>query len=299
MSSVAFTLGPISVYWYSIFILVGAIIAFILISIESGNFDIPDNFVENLLFYGIIIGILGARIYYVAFEFDAYRNDIWGIFRIWEGGLAIHGGIIAGLLWIIYYCKKMRVKVLRMLDIVVVGLILAQAIGRWGNFTNQEAFGRLVNYDEVKNVEVLSDEQLEKQRDTLKKFLIPDFIVDRMLIDSSINVNAEVKGYYHPTFLYESIWCFIGFIVLLFVKKFKYLKLGQLTCSYMIWYGLGRLVIEGLRMDSLMIGGVRMAQVVSLLMVVIGIVLIFIFNRGSKFKNLYNNINETVDAQKE
>ena len=130
--------------------LVGAIIAFILISIESKSFDIPDNFVENLLFYGIIIGILGARIYYVAFEFDAYKNDIWGIFRIWEGGLAIHGGIIAGLLWIIYYCKKMRVKILRMLDIVVVGLILAQSIGRWGNFTNQEAFGKLVNYDELK-----------------------------------------------------------------------------------------------------------------------------------------------------
>ena len=144
MSDVAFTLGPISVYWYSIFILVGAIIAFILISIESKSFDIPDNFVENLLFYGIIIGILGARIYYVAFEFDAYKNDIWGIFRIWEGGLAIHGGIIAGLLWIIYYCKKMRVKILRMLDIVVVGLILAQSIGRWGNYFNGEVYGQMI-----------------------------------------------------------------------------------------------------------------------------------------------------------
>lgn len=299
MSSVAFTLGPVSVYWYSIFILLGALVAFTIITIESKKFDIPDNFVENLLFYGIIIGILGARIYYVIFEFGSYKGDFWSIFRIWEGGLAIHGGIIAGLLWIIYYTKKMHVKTLRMLDIIVVGLILAQAIGRWGNFTNQEAFGRLVNYNEVKDLEVLSEEDLEKQRETLKKFFIPDFIVDNMLIDPTINVNAEVKGYYHPTFLYESLWCLLGFIVLLFVKHFKYLKLGQLTCVYMIWYGIGRVLIEGLRTDSLMIGSIKMAQLVSISMIVIGLVLIFIYNKGSKFKNLYKNINETVNAQKE
>lgn len=297
MSNIAFTIGPVSIYWYSIFILVGALIAFALITIESKNYDIPDNFVENLLFYGIIIGILGARIYYVAFNFSEYSGDLLGIFRIWEGGLAIHGAIIAGLLWIIFYCKKMCVKILRMLDIIVVGLILAQSIGRWGNFANQEAFGKLVNYDEVKDLEVLSEDDLAKQRKTLEKYFIPDFVIDRMLIDPSINSHAEVKGYYHPTFLYESVWCFLGFIALLLVRKFKYLKLGQLTCSYMIWYGIGRLLIEGIRMDSLMLGGIRMAQLVSLLMVVIGIVLMFILNRGSKFKNLYTDANETVDVK--
>ena len=138
----------------------------------------------------------------------------------------------------------MHVKVLRMLDIIVVGLILSQAIGRWGNFTNQEAFGRLVNYNEVKDKEVLSSEDLENQRKTLKKFLIPDFIVDNMLIDSSINYKAEVKGYYQPTFLYESLWCLTGFVILILIRRYKYLKLGQLTCSYLIWYGLGRFFIE-------------------------------------------------------
>ena len=149
MNGVAFSIGPVSVYWYSIFIMIGALIAFFLITVESKRFDIPDNFVENLAFYGLIIGIIGARIYYCIFEHDSFSSFI-DVFKIWEGGLAIHGGLIAGLLWVIFYCKKMRVKVLRMLDIIVVGLILSQAIGRWGNFTNQEAFGRLVNYNEVK-----------------------------------------------------------------------------------------------------------------------------------------------------
>ena len=297
MNGVAFSIGPVSVYWYSIFIMIGALIAFFLITVESKRFDIPDNFVENLAFYGLIIGIIGARIYYCIFEHDSFSSFI-DVFKIWEGGLAIHGGLIAGLLWVIFYCKKMRVKVLRMLDIIVVGLILSQAIGRWGNFTNQEAFGRLVNYNEVKDKEVLSSEDLENQRKTLKKFLIPDFIVDNMLIDSSINYKAEVKGYYQPTFLYESLWCLTGFVILILIRRYKYLKLGQLTCSYLIWYGLGRFFIESLRMDSLMLGNIRVAQLVSIAMIITGIVLIIVFNRVSKFKNLYNNASETIDAQK-
>ena len=298
MSSIAFNIGPISVYWYSITMLIAILVAFTLIHFEALNFDIPSNFIVDLLFYGIIISILGARIYYVIFNWSYYSNHLTDIFKIWEGGLGIHGGIIAGLLWIIFYCKKMRVKIWRMLDIIVVGLILAQAIGRWGNFFNQEAFGDLVNKDELKGVEVLSEKQLEEQREQLSKFLIPGFIVDNMYITPAINGNAEVAGYYHPTFLYESLWCLLGFGILLLVRKLKYLKIGQLSCVYMIWYGVGRFLIEGLRTDSLMLGSIKMAQLVSMIMVVVGLILIFVFNKGSKFKSLYKDLGETVDVKR-
>ena len=182
---------------------------------------------------------------------------------IWHGGLAIHGGIIAGLLTIIIYCHKYKANTFRILDILVVGLIIAQAIGRWGNFFNGEAHGP------------------ETTLAYLQSMHLPDFIINGMFINGT---------YYIPTFFFESLWCVIGFIVLLFFRRRKATKIGQTTSLYLIWYGIGRFFIEGMRTDSLMFGDFKMAQIISLLMIIIGIIIYIVIRiKSGKFDNLYNN----------
>ncbi len=247
----------ISIRWYSVLILCGIMLAFFLANKESKKFNLPDEFIFDMGFWVVIFGILGARIYYVIFNFSNYSDNLLDIFKVWEGGLAIHGGIIFGLITLLIYCKIKKVKPLRITDIVVPSLIIAQAIGRWGNFFNSEAHGPITTLA------------------SLKSLFIPDFIINGMYIDGV---------YYHPTFLYESLWCILGFIILLLVRRFyKYLKSGQLTCVYLVWYGIGRLLIESLRTDSLMIGSFKVAQLVSLFMIVIGLVF-FIYLCFNKLK---------------
>lgn len=247
----------ISIRWYSVLILCGIMLAFFLANKESKKFNLPDEFIFDMGFWVVIFGILGARIYYVIFNFSNYSDNLLDIFKVWEGGLAIHGGIIFGLITLLIYCKIKKVKPLRITDIVVPSLIIAQAIGRWGNFFNSEAHGPVTTLA------------------NLKSLFIPDFIINGMYIDGV---------YYHPTFLYESLWCILGFIILLLVRRFyKYLKSGQLTCVYLVWYGIGRLLIESLRTDSLMIGSFKVAQLVSLFMIVIGLVF-FIYLCFNKLK---------------
>ena len=172
--------------------------------------------------------------------------------------MAIHGGIIAGLIVLIIYTKKYKVNTLKILDISVVGVIIAQAIGRWGNFFNQEAFGQ------VTSRKILSSQN------------IPNFIIDGMYIDGN---------YYQPTFLYESVWNAIGFIIMLFIRRKKSTKVGELTGFYLIWYSIGRIFIESFRSDSLMLGNIRIAQLISIILIVIGI---FIIARSLKKRELYN-----------
>lgn len=247
----------ISIRWYSVLILCGIMLAFFLANKESKKFNLPDEFIFDMGFWVVIFGILGARIYYVIFNFSNYSDNLLDIFKVWEGGLAIHGGIIFGLITLLIYCKIKKVKPLRIIDIVVPSLIIAQAIGRWGNFFNSEAHGPVTTLA------------------NLKSLFIPNFIINGMYIDGV---------YYHPTFLYESLWCILGFIILLLVRRFyKYLKSGQLTCVYLVWYGIGRLFIESLRTDSLMIGSFKVAQLVSLFMIVIGLVF-FIYLCFNKLK---------------
>ncbi len=261
MNPILFDLGVIRIYWYSLFIFLGILIGGIIIYLECKKYGMPDEFIINLFFWTIPIAVLGARIYYVIFNWSLYSGNILSIFRIWEGGLAIHGGMIAALIFIFIYTYQYGISTSFILDVIVPGLIIGQAIGRWGNFFNGEAHGAAVTYE------------------YLKRLLIPDFIIDGMMIGGT---------YYQPTFLYESLWCFLGFIVLMVVRKFPYTKVGQITGSYLIWYGIGRFFIEGMRTDSLMIGPLRMAQVVSVIMVIVGIVLVIIKGRGSKFENQYS-----------
>ncbi len=239
------TLGHINIYFYSLCILMGVILALIAIMKEVKKNKIDKDKFYDLAFYTLIFGILGARIYYVIFNMDYYINHIEEIFEIWNGGLAIHGGIIAGLITIYIFTKKNNMKFLKILDIIVPGLILAQGVGRWGNFFNGEAFGPVVSYS------------------FLKKTLVPSFIIKGM----------KIYGYYHmPTFLYESVWDILGFIIMIILRKKKH-KEGFLTGFYLSYYSLGRFFIELLRTDSLRLGIIKVACLMSLIMFAIGIIL--------------------------
>jgi phosphatidylglycerol:prolipoprotein diacylglycerol transferase len=261
MTSIGIEIGSITITWYSICILVGVILATILINSESEYNDITPPFATNLVFWCMIFGIIGARAYYVLFNLDYYMNNPINIIKIWEGGLAIHGGIIAGLITLLIYCKKYRVNALKMLDIAAPAVLLAQAIGRWGNFFNKEAYGSMVT------------------RTFLEDLHLPEFIINGMHINGN---------YYHPTFLYESVWNLIGFIIMLFLRRRKYNKVGEMSGFYLIWYSSARFFIEGLRMDSLMLGPLRVAQIVSIIGIIAGIIFIACARKGSKFDNLYN-----------
>lgn len=264
MNPVAFTFLGIDFKWYSIFILVGIVISWILVKGEAKKFSINSDFVTNLLFWTILIGILGARVYYVAFNWGYYSKNIAEIFKIWEGGLAIHGGLIFGSITLILYCKKYKISALRMMDIASPYLLFAQALGRWGNFFNSEAYGTATTLSHLESL----------------KF-IPDFVIYGM------NINGN---YYTPTFYYESLWCLIGGILILLLRRFKYTRLGQQIGLYMVWYGIGRFFIESYRTDSLMFGEyIKAAQVVSVILVIVGMILILVQARKPKLEDMYNN----------
>ena len=243
-------LGIISIHWYSILLFIAILLGSNLAIKEAKKHGFEEDFMVNLLFLGVIIGILGARIYYVIFNFDYYKDNLIEVFKVWNGGLAIHGGIIAGFITIAIICYKKKVNLLKILDYLVVGLVIAQAIGRWGNFFNGEAHGAITSLSYLESLH------------------LPQFIIDGMYINGS---------YYIPTFLYESIWCLIGFIIMIILRRKKFMKVGYLTSFYLVWYGVERFFVEGLRTDSLMFFSLRIAQLVSLVMIVIGIV-IFIYS---------------------
>ena len=261
MNPVLFTLFGFEIRWYSILILIGAMIAIILLIKEGKRFNIPKDFLFNLAFWVIIFGIIGARLYYCIFNFNLYKDNLIDILKIWEGGLAIHGGLIAGFITLLIYTRKYGVSTIKVTDMSVVPLLLAQAIGRWGNFFNGEAHGVATTYHH------------------LKELFIPEKIIEGMKIG---NV------YYHPTFYYESVFCLIGFIVLLFVRRYRYLKRGQLTSVYLMYYSIGRFFIESLRTDSLMLGAFKVAQLVSIALFIIGLISFMILSRKGKFEDLYN-----------
>ena len=264
MNSTIFEIGNFAIKWYSVLMLVGFLIGWFFATREAKKFRIPESFILNLIFFMIPISLIGARLYYVAFNWNYYSSNTAEIFKIWEGGIAIHGAIIFGLIWTIIYSKKYNIRTLRLTDILCVGLIIGQAIGRWGNFMNSEAYGPLTT------------------KESLQKLFIPEFIIEGMHINGN---------YYQPTFLYESLLCLVGFIVLLIFRRRKYTKIGQTTSIYLIWYGVVRFLIEALRTDSLMLGDFKIAQIVSIIMAVIGIIMFIVLNKGSKLENRYNDGN--------
>lgn len=257
MNRVAFNIFGFNVYYYSLCILLGVIVAYILITREGKKQGLSKEFTSDLIFYTLIIGILGARVYYCVFNLDYYLANPSEILKIYNGGLAIHGGVIAGLIFVYFYTKKKNVSFIKILDIVAPAVIIAQSFGRWGNFFNQEAHGGITTYQNLKNMH------------------IPEFIINGMHIEGK---------YYYPTFFFESIWCLIGFIILMFVRRNKNLRKGFQIGFYFIWYGIGRFFIEALRTDSLMFFNLKIAQIVSLIGIIIGIIII-VTNRNKKYYN--------------
>ena len=260
MNRYIFTIGNFKLEWYSALIIVGAMIGISMVLKEAKRYKYSTDYIFNMLFWAIIFGIIGARIYYVLFNLELY-NSFWDACKIWEGGLAIHGGLIAGILVILIYSKKYNVRAIRIFDFLAPAMILAQAIGRWGNFFNMEAHGPATTLAHLQSLH------------------IPEFIINGMKINDT---------YYTPTFLYESIWCLIGFIILLIVRRLKITKVGQPFAVYLMWYGLGRFIIESMRTDSLMLGGFKVAQIISVLMILFGLIIIMITSRKGRYEDLYD-----------
>lgn len=263
MNRVLLDLGFIKIYWYSFLLFIGFLLGCLYALKKSKKFGIKEEFMIDLFFYTIPISLIGARLYFVIFHFDYYSNNLLDIFKVWEGGLAIHGGIISGLIFVYFYTKRHKQNFLLLIDILCISLILGQAIGRWGNFFNGEAHGGITT---LANLEHLH---------------LPQFIINGMYIDGN---------YYVPTFLYESLWCFLGFILLNLIINCKKMKIGMPVAFYLIWYGVERFLIEGMRTDSLMLGDFKMAQILSIIMILIGIVVMFVIKKG----NSYGEINEKI-----
>jgi len=248
---IAVALGPISIHWYGVIIGVGIALALFIAMRESDKRGLDKDIFPDLMLWAIPIAIISARIYYVAFEWDYYSQNIANIPKIWNGGIAIHGALIGSVVTAIIFAKKKNVSFWKLADIAAPSIILGQGIGRWGNFINQEAHGG------------------EVTRTFLEGLYLPDFIVNQMYINGT---------YYHPTFLYESIWNFIGFGLLIALRKVN-LRRGELFLSYVIWYSIGRYFVEGLRTDSLMLTEtLRIAQTISIVLIIVAVALI-IFRR--------------------
>ncbi|SFI63724.1 prolipoprotein diacylglyceryl transferase [Thermoflavimicrobium dichotomicum] len=224
---VAFSLGPIQVHWYGILIGTGALLGLWLATREAKRLGVDPEKILDMMIWVIPAAIIGARLYYVIFEWDYYRSHPQDIIAVWKGGLAIHGGLIGAFLAGYFFVKKHHLRFLVLADIVAPSIILGQAIGRWGNFVNQEAHGGPVS------------------RSFLEGLHLPDWIIEQMNIQGT---------YYHPTFLYESLWNLIGFGLLLLMRKWNP-KRGEIFFTYFMWYSLGRFFIEGLRTDSLTFTG--------------------------------------------
>lgn len=245
MDRVFIQFGPFTIYWYSIFILFGVLLGYNLIINYCKKINYRTTHIIDMLFYLFIFAIVGARLYYVIFNFELFEGDILAIFQIWRGGLAIYGAIIAGIIYIAYYSYKHKLNFIKILDIFSLSLLLGQAIGRWGNFFNSEAYGGITSYE------------------SLKSLMIPEFIIKGMYIDGA---------YRQPTFLYESLWCLIGVLILMRIRKRYSDVVGKQVFFYLIWYGIGRFFIEGFRSDSLYIGDFRVSQIVSIVMIIVGII---------------------------
>lgn len=251
LDPVAFSIGPLSVQWYGVIIGIGIALGLILVIREGERRGLDKELFPDLMLWAIPISIISARIYYVIFQWDYYSQNPEDIIKIWEGGIAIHGALIGAVITTIVFANKRNVSFWKLADIAAPSIILGQAIGRWGNFMNQEAHGG------------------EVSRAFLENLHLPDFIINQMYINGT---------YYHPTFLYESIWNIIGFIILILLRKVN-LRRGEMFLTYVIWYSIGRFYIEGMRTDSLMLTDqLRVAQTISIVLV-IGAIIILVIRR--------------------
>ena len=272
INPVAFNLGNLSVKWYGVIMALAIILAVSMAIIEGRKRQIESDDFVDLLLWAVPLGYVGARIYYVIFEWQYYAQHPDQIIAIWNGGIAIYGGLLAGLVVLLIFCYKKMLPPFLMLDIITPGVMAAQILGRWGNFINQEAHGGPTTLG------------------FLQSLHLPNFIISQMKINGV---------YYQPTFLYESFFNLIGLILILVLRHRKHLfRQGEIFMLYLAWYSVVRFFVEGMRTDSLYLwGSIRVSQLLSLilLMIVIGL---FIYRRkvvkpkwyldGSGLKYPYN-----------
>lgn len=260
VNPVAFSVGDFKVYWYGIIIGIGFLLALIFALRSLKSFGIEkDGFIDCVI-AGLISGIIGARLYYVAFKWDYYSQHFDELFAVHNGGLAIYGGIIFGLSAACICARIKKVPIPAMLDIGVMGFLIGQGLGRWGNFFNQEAFGT------------------------------PTDLPWRMASENTGGTGV------HPCFLYESLWCLFGFVLLwLFSRRLRKYD-GQIFLLYLVWYGAERMLVEGLRTDSLYtpIFGLRVSQVLAAVTMIVGAVLLFVFRKRS-----FKAADDTVSSDRE
>ncbi|ELK47961.1 prolipoprotein diacylglyceryl transferase [Bacillus sp. SB49] len=263
LNPVFLQLGPLTIYWYGLIIATGAFLGLLIATRETERLGLKKDYMVDIVVYAIPAAIICARAYYVLFEWDRYAGGPWWkVFAVWEGGIAIHGGLIGAVLTAYLYTRAKKLSFWQMADIAAPSIILGQAIGRWGNFMNQEAHGGPVS---------------ESFYNNYMQYL-PDFINQQMCIEGTV---------YHPTFLYESLWSIIGFILLLILRHKFDPRRGEVFLSYVIWYSVGRYFIEGMRTDSLyLFAEIRTAQFISIVLIVLSVILI-IYRRKSGMADKY------------
>ncbi|HHU84274.1 MAG TPA: prolipoprotein diacylglyceryl transferase [Clostridiales bacterium] len=250
-----------SIKWYGVIIAFGFTLAVLFGGRMAWVWRIDLNKMVDVLIWGTFFGIIGARGYYVLSEWEYYIQNPREIFAIWHGGLAIYGGIIGGLLGAFIYCKKAKMNFYNLLDMIGMSLLIGQGIGRWGNYANQEAFGT--------NTDSIFGMHSEK---------VARYIISNQDFFAEHNIIMDPDKPVHPTFLYESVWCITGFIILYIILKTCRKFSGQMFLLYGIWYGTGRAIIEGMRTDSLYIWNtdIRVSQALSMSIVFLCLVLLIV-----------------------
>ncbi|MCX2454690.1 prolipoprotein diacylglyceryl transferase [Lacticaseibacillus nasuensis] len=257
LNPIAFALGGIEVHWYGIIIASAVLIAVWLAMREARARGVNDDHILNLVLWALPFALIGARLYYVAFEWPYYAKHPGEIIAIWHGGIAIYGALIASVIVFLIYCRVKWLEPWLILDIAAPTVMLAQAIGRWGNFMNQEAYGAKTTLAYLRGLH------------------LPEFIIQQM------NISGAFR---QPTFLYESTWNLVGFVLLMSVRHHQgWFKQGEVVLSYVMWYSFGRFFVEGMRTDSLyLMPGLRVSQLLSIILFVgAGVIWIVRRRRGN------------------
>lgn len=260
---VAFEVFGLPIYWYALIIVSGIVIATWMSSREAVRVGLKSDDVGDFVLFGLPAAIIGARLYYVLFDLPMYLKDPIQIFNVRSGGLAVYGGLIAGGIVVYFFTRSRFISIWTFLDIAAPSVLLAQAFGRWGNFTNHEAYGGVTS------------------EAFLQGLHLPNFIIQNMYIDGAFR---------QPTFLYESMWSLLGVILLLvFRRKKNFFKEGEVFLGYVAWYSLGRFFVEGMRTDSLYIfGTIRVSQMLSVFLFAGSLLIVFWRRKKSTRLKDYN-----------